>query len=305
MRLLITGSEGLLGYAFKEVSPLNTIFLSRKDGDLSDKRVVFELFEKYKPTHVIHLAAKVGGVGANTKYPASFLTENLRINLNVYDACVQFGVEKVISFLSTCIFPNQVKFPLTVEQLHSGPPHLSNYGYAYAKRILDIQSTAYFEQYGLRSFNLIGTNIYGPNDNFNLENSHVLAALIHKCYLAKISNNDLVVWGSGSPLREFVYSYDISRIVLELLEKYDHQKPIILSSGVETPIRDAVDLIVSKMNFQGRVIYDKSKPDGQFRKPSENQYLKEFLSHFEFTSLSNGIGSTISWFNENYTSLRK
>lgn len=305
MKLLVTGSDGMVGYALRQFAPNSTIFISRKDADLTDQKQTNEIFEKYKPTHVLHLAAQVGGMGANMTHPGTFFRNNILINTNVLEACKNVGTKKVLSFLSTCIFPDNAVFPLTEDQLHAGPPHDSNFGYAYAKRMLEVQSRAYKKEFGLETLNVVGTNIYGPNDNFNLQNSHVLAALIHKCFLAKQKNEDLTIWGSGKPLREFVLSDDIAKIILHLIENYDGDGIINLSSGIENSITEVANIIADELGFSGNLIFDSTKSDGQYRKPSDNSKLKLIMSDFNFTTVNEGISKTINWFTNNYPKIRK
>ena len=226
-------------------------------------------------------------------------------------------LKKVVSFLSTCVFPAKVEYPLTEDKLHDGEPHFSNYGYAYAKRMLDVQARAYNDQYGvsrsergLMSFggkyiSVIPTNIYGPNDNFELGNSHVVPALIHKCYLAKQQKLDFMVWGSGLPLREFIYADDVGDLTQLILESYEDADPLILSSSEEVSIRDLVQVIVEAMDYEGKVFFDGSKPDGQYRKSTSNSKLQSFVPGYRFTSLKKGIEQTVKWFIKNYETCRK
>lgn len=305
MRLLVTGSNGLVGYALQKIAPNNTIFISRKDADLTQFQETLKIFKKHEPTHVLHLAAQVGGMGANMTYPGTFFRNNVLINTNVLEACKNVGTKKIISFLSTCIFPDNAVYPLTEDQLHLGPPHESNFAYAYAKRMLEVQSRAYKKEFGLETLNVVGTNIYGPNDNYNLENSHVLAALIHKCYLAKQKNEDLTIWGSGKPLREFVLSDDIAKIILHLIENYNGDGIVNLSSGIENSITEVANIIADELDFNGNLIFDSTKSDGQYRKPSDNTKLKSIISDFSFTTVNEGISKTINWFTNNYPNIRK
>ena len=200
---------------------------------------------------------------------------------------------------------DDVEYPLTEKKIHLGEPHFSNYPYAYAKRMLDVQSRAYNEQYGTNYVTVIPTNIYGPNDNFSIDNGHVLPSLLHKCYLAKQNNTDLEVWGSGKPLREFIYSDDVARLSEWALDNYDEQEPIIFSTSEEISIRDVVDIIVDKFDFKGKVIWQPDRPDGQYRKPSDNSKLKSYLPNFKFTPIEDGITKTIEWLVNNYEEIRK
>ena len=171
--------------------------------------------------------------------------------------------------------------------------------------MLDVQTEVYRDQYRVNFVSVIPTNIYGINDNFNIENGHVIPSLIHKCYLAKENNTDFVVWGSGKALREFIYSKDIGRLTNWALENYDENKPIILTTSDEISIKYLVNLIVEYVGFEGKVIFDKDKPEGQFRKPSDNSKLLSYIPDFEFTSIKDGLKETIKWFVENYENIRK
>ncbi len=299
MKTLVTGGTGLVGSSL-----LSDIKINSKDADLRRWFEVEKIFDKHKPTHVIHTAGTVGGLGANMNYKGKFFYDNIMINTNVIEACRVFNVKKLVCFLSTCVFPDNVEYPLTEEKVHLGEPHHSNYPYAYAKRMADIQIQAYREQYGLNYVSVIPTNIYGPNDNFSIENGHVIPSLIHKCFLAKQNNTDFEVWGTGTPLREFIYVKDIAKITNWISENYEDEHPIILSTSDEVSIKHVVDLIVQEMEFEGKVKWLTDKPDGQYRKPSDNSKL---LSHIdiEFTPINIGIKETIKWFNKNYKLARK
>jgi GDP-L-fucose synthase len=263
------------------------------------------MFKIHKPDYVIHTAGKVGGVGANMNNKGEFFYNNIMINTNVIESSRKYNVKKLVSFLSTCIFPDNVEYPLTESKIHLGVPHNSNDAYAYAKRMVDIQIRAYREQYGLNYISVIPTNIYGPNDNFSLENGHVVPMLIHKLYLAQKNNTDFIVWGSGKPLREFIYSKDVAKLSDWALDNYDEVEPIIFTNSYEISIMDLVDLLISEFNFKGKVIFDTTKPDGQLRKPSDNSKLKSYLPNFKFTPIEEGIKESVKWFIENYEKARK
>jgi len=315
MKTLLTGAGGLVGstiVADMRVMGRKPPYKDYKENtkrwcDLTSYRETHNLFQETKPTRVIHCAGRVGGLGANSSYLGEFFYENMMINLNVLEAARRVGVQKVVSFLSTCIFPDKVKYPLTEDKMHNGEPHPSNYGYAYAKRMLEVQSRAYADQYGMKCVCVIPTNIYGPNDNFNLESSHVVPALIHKCYLAKKNDTDLVIWGSGKPRREFIYSEDVGEITQLICDCYEGTEPLIISNSVETSIKQLVKTIVKAMDFKGKVVYDKSKPDGQYRKPTTNIRLLDFIPECmdKFTPLEEGIQKTVDWFVENYETCRR
>ena len=301
-KLLITGSNGLVGSHFKgDIIPLTSSMC-----DLRDTSSVNNFFEsKSKDIDgIIHCAAKVGGIGGNMNDMGEYFYDNLMINTNIIEASRKFNVKKLLVFSSTCVFPTDIEYPLTEDKIHLGVPHETNYGYAYAKRMADIQLKAYNEQYKTKFFSVIPCNMYGPNDNYNLETSHVLPSLIHKTYLAKLNNTPLEVWGSGKPMREFIFSRDVSKICLKLMEVYDDTKPIILSPSNEISIEDVVGIITKIMKFDNKIIFNKEKPDGQFRKPSDNSYLKSIIGDFEFTKIEDGIEETIEFFLKNYKNLR-
>jgi len=298
--LLITGGTGLVGSAIDVGTKV-----SSSDVDLRIAEDTFNFFEKQKPKKVIHCAGRVGGLGGNMNYKGEFFYENIMINTNVLEACRKIGVKKVISFLSTCVFPDKVTYPITEDQFHNGEPHPSNFSYAYAKRMVEVQSRAYNKQYGTNYMCVIPTNIYGPHDNFDLDNGHVAPALIHRCYLAMQNNEDLVVWGSGKPLREFIYSEDVAKLSEWALENYEEDEPIIFSTMEEVSIAELVDSIVKHMGFKGKVVWDKSKPDGQFKKPASNKKLLSYLPNYDFISLDEGMGRTVEWFKSNYPEVRK
>ena len=308
-KLLITGGSGLVGSEFKNSS----ILINSKICDLRITKDVDTLFANLTDQsqgqdtvdRVIHCAAKVGGIKVNNERKADFFYENVMINTNVIEACRKFGVKKLVSFLSTCVFPDQIDYPLTEAKIHLGPPHTSNDAYAYAKRMADIQIRSYREQYGLNYKSVIPCNVYGPNDNYDLENSHVLPAIIHKCYLAKKNNSPLTIWGNGESLREFIFSKDVAFLSEWVLENYDEEEPIILSSSEEVSIKQLVNLVVELMEFEGEVIWDESKPNGQYRKPSDNSKIKKYLPNFEFTSLREGLKETIDFVKNNYSLIRK
>lgn len=298
-KLLVTGGYGLVGSHIKSDVKIG------REVDLIKSNLTYEALKKHKPTHIIHCAGKVGGLGGNMNYKGEYFYDNIMINTNVIESARKVGVENLVCFLSTCVFPDNIEYPLTENKIHLGEPHSSNYPYAYAKRMADIQIRAYREQYGLNYKSVIPTNIYGSNDNFSLEHSHVIPMLIHKLFLAKETKTDFIVWGSGKPLREFIYAKDVARLSEWVLNNYNESEPIILSPSFEISIMDLVDLLVNYFNFKGKVIFDDSKPDGQFRKPSDNSKLMSYLPDFKFTPIEEGLKETVEWFIENNTYARK
>ncbi|XP_033101953.1 GDP-L-fucose synthase-like isoform X2 [Anneissia japonica] len=311
--ILVTGGTGLVGMAIKEMADLdkrpdeNWVFVSSKDADLTSEAETSALFEKYKPTHVIHLAAMVGGLFRNLKYNLDFWRINIKINDNVLHNAYKHNVSKVVSCLSTCIFPDKTTYPIDETMIHNGPPHDSNFGYAFAKRMIDVQNKAYHSQHGCTFTSVIPTNVFGPYDNFNLQDGHVIPGLIHKIYRAKEDDTEFTIWGTGSPRRQFIYSKDLARLFIWVLREYDDISPIILSVGEEdeVSIKEVADMIIEACEFRGKVILDTSKSDGQFKKTASNAKLKNLQPDFKFTPIEQAIKETVTWFMENYETARK
>ena len=304
-KILVTGGTGMVGHALKQIMSDGT-FISSTDCDLRNKEDVFRLYKKHKPTHVVHLAAKVGGIAANSNYLADFYIDNVEINTNVLAAAHYNNTEKVVSLLSTCIYPDKAKYPLTENQIHLGPPHSSNYAYAYAKRMLDIQSRAYRDQYGRNYITVVPNNLYGENDNFHLEDSHVIPALMRKIHDAKINDiPSVTLWGDGTPLREFTYSKDLSEVLLFLLDNYDSPEPINVGNTSEISISSIALILKDIIGYSGNILWDTSKPKGQLRKPSDNSKLISLgWDPNQYTSIIKGLQNTYNWYIINYPNVR-
>lgn len=306
-KLLITGSNGMVGSAIKKLDS-NIICLSRDIVDLRDEKRTLDVISFYRPKFIIHLAARVGGVKANSDFLGDFFIDNIRINSNVLHAAKESKVEKVVSLLSTCIYPDKCTYPLTENQIHNGPPHKSNYAYAYTKRMLDIQSQAYRDQFGCNFVTVVPNNLYGLHDMFDLENSHVIPAIIRKIYEAKQNNCDVTLWGDGSPLREFTYSTDLAKILIFILEEYNGREPINVGNTQEYSIKYVAEMVAEIFNFKGKLIWDISKPSGQFRKPSSNEIFLNLLESYgkklKYTSLENGLKQVCNWFENSYGNIR-
>ena len=298
-KILVTGAKGLMG------SEINADVKIGKEYDLRDPHQSDEMILKNKPTHVIHCAAKVGGIAGNMNAMGEYFYDNLMIGTNVIESCRKYEVKKLMVYSSTCVFPSDVEYPLTEDKIHLGPPHETNYGYGYAKRMNEVQIKSYNQQYGVKYFSVIPCNLYGPRDNYNLETSHVIPSLIHKVYLAKTNNTNIEVWGSGKSLREFLFSKDAASISEILIKKYDDINPIIVSPGTEVSIEELVVTICDIIGFKNKIIFDTNKPEGQFRKPSDNSYLKSIIGDYQFTPLKKGLETTIEYFVKNYNNIRK
>jgi len=312
MVVLVTGGTGLVGKAIETVVKENTndnetwFFASSKDADLTSRESTEALFQRLKPTHVIHLAAMVGGLFRNLKYPVDFYRLNVLMNDNVMECCRIYKVTKLVSCLSTCIFPDKTTYPIDETMIHNGPPHHSNAGYAYAKRMIDVMNKGYNEQHGCNFTSIVPTNIYGPHDNYSIEDGHVIPGLIHKAYLAKKNGTELSIWGSGSPLRQFIYSEDLAKLTVWVMREYHSPEPIILSVGEEDEVSiEHVARSVAKAMEVDNIKFDTTKSDGQFKKTASNAKLRTFLPDFKFTPIEEGIQKTVEWFTDNYDTARK
>lgn len=302
--ILVTGGTGMIGAAVKNILP-EANFISSKDYNLLDESQTENMFQELKPDYVIHLAAKVGGVKANYDNLGNFFLENIRINTNVLECSRKHNVKKVISLLSTCVYPNNSVYPLTEEQINNGEPHYTNFAYAYAKRMLDVQSRAYRKQYGCNYVTAIPNNLFGENDYFDLKDSHVIPAIIRKIYEAKINDIPPVFWGDGTPLREFTYSKDLAEILLFLLEKYDEENPINIGNTEEYSILQVVNYVSKILDYRGEIIWDKTKLSGQFRKPSSNKKLIQLgWEKNSYTDFKLALKNTCEWFTMNYPNIR-
>jgi GDP-L-fucose synthase len=304
-KILVTGGSGLVGHGIESIidefsDKYEFKFVSSKDYDLYDFQKTNQMFEEVKPHLVIHLAANVGGLYKNMNQKVDMLEKNLMINFNVVKCSHDHKVEKLVACLSTCIFPDQIEYPIDETMLHNGPPHGSNDAYAYAKRMLEVHCSSYRASYGDNFVCIIPTNIYGPHDNFDLENAHVLPALIHKCYLAKLYDQDFVVRGTGKPLRQFIYSQDLAWLIMMVLEKYNGDNIILsVDETMEVSIECVARTIARCFDYEHRIVFDSSYSDGQYKKTVTNHRLRELLGdnfNFEFTSIQEGCKKLVDWF---------
>ncbi|XP_026498366.1 GDP-L-fucose synthase [Vanessa tameamea] len=312
--ILVTGGSGLVGQAIKTVvdeerkldteraSKETWIFCSSKDGDLRDKAQTDALFDKYKPTHVIHLAAIVGGLFQNMSHNLEFFRENMAINDNVLHACFKNNVKKVVSCLSTCIFPDKITYPIDETMVHNGLPHPSNYGYSYAKRMVDILNRGYNSQHGCAFTSVIPCNVFGAHDNFSASAAHVVPALVRRMHDALGAGDPtFTVLGTGKPLRQFIYSLDLAKLMIWVLRNYNSVEPIILSvdEDDEVTISDVAEAIKKAYGYRGQIVYDTSKADGQFKKTASNKKLRSLYRDFTFTPFDEAIRETVAWFIQN------
>ena len=306
MKILITGGTGMVGSAFNKLDTDHELILvGSQECDLRIREDAQFLLFVHNPDAIIHLAARVGGIKANMERMGEFYYDNILINTNVLEAAKSCGTPKVVSLLSTCVYPDKITYPLKEKNIHNGPPHASNYAYAYAKRMLDIQSQAYRKQFGCNFTTAVPNNLFGENDNYHLKDSHVIPAIIHKMYLASKNGEDVELWGDGSPLREFTYSRDLARILLFLVEKYDGETPINVGNTREYSIKEIALKIKEFMKFEGNIAWNTSAPAGQLRKPSCNaKFLELGWDKEQYTPLDRALKDSCTWFRENYPNVR-
>ena len=291
-KILVTGSSGLVGTALMKFSS-DLVGVTSNDADLRDITQVRTIFSKLGPFHgVIHLASNVGGLFKNMNKPVEMIEDNLLMNTNILKVAHENDVQNVIMCLSTCIFPDIVKeYPITSDTLHRGPPHPSNEGYAHAKRMGEVLTRAYQTQYGRRYFCVVPTNVYGPHDNFDLYDAHVIPALIRKCWFR--GNEPFKVAGTGEPLRQFIYSADLARLIMEAYDNYTKlDTPLVLCPpNSEVSIRHVAELIAKEFGVDpDKIVYETHKSNGQFKKTAIS-----LADDGKFTSLEDGIRDTIRW----------
>jgi GDP-L-fucose synthase len=302
MKILVAGGTGLAGSAIvRELGRVNkkVIGISSKEVNLLDRAKTFSYIKDLKPNVIIDAAAKVGGVGSNNAFPVEFLSQNLQIQSNLMDAAHEAKVEKFVFLGSSCIYPRNCAQPIKEDYLLTGELEQTNSAYAIAK-IAGIELIkSYRKEYGYSWISVMPTNLYGPNDNFDLENSHVLPALIRKFVEAKRNNSpEVVLWGSGTPLREFLHVDDLAKAVLVCLEKYDDSQQINIGSGDEISIKDLAVKIANLTGFTGKIVWDANRPDGTPRKVLDSTKINK-LGWKPSITLDQGIAATVEWYQEN------
>ena len=296
-KVLVTGGSGFVGSRLKYQRP-EWIYLSSKDCDLTKYRDVLELFESETPDAVLHLANKVRGIKENSTKQAEFYDINTFINTNVLRAANESGVNRVLSCLSTCTFPDTVKeYPMIEEDILSGPPAKTNFTYGYTKRALYVQTNAYRHQHGVNYSTFCPSNIYGPNDNFDLESSHFVPAMIRKIDEAK-DGDTVEFWGTGTPLRQQLYVDDLVKIIPFLLQNHNTDIPLIVSPNENLSIKEMVEIFLNKTSKDVKIVFN-NQLDGQYRKDGSNKKFKELYGDFEFTKFEYGILKTYEWYKQN------
>jgi GDP-L-fucose synthase len=302
-RIFIAGHRGMVGSAITRALEArgfsNLIKRTRPELDLAVARSVAEFFQKEKPEVVIFAAAKVGGIKANNDFPVEFLIDNLRIQTNIISAAYENGTRKLLFLGSSCIYPKHAPQPIPESALLTGPLEPTNDAYAIAKIAGVKLCQAYAREYGANFISAMPTNLYGPNDNFDLETSHVLAALLRKAHEAKTKRTrELVVWGTGTPRREFLHVDDCASACLYMLQKYDSPEIVNVGCGEDISIRELAELICDVVGFEGELTWDKTKPDGTPRKLLDVSKLRG-LGWAPTIPLREGIAKTYDWFLKN------
>jgi GDP-L-fucose synthase len=305
--ILVTGGGGFLGtfvVARLRVQGYQNIHIpSSRQYDLRDALAVRQILDKTRPNIVIHLAAVVGGIGANQANPARFFYDNAIMGLQLMEYAYRHGVEKFVQLGTICAYPKFTPVPFKEEDLWNGYPEETNAPYGLAKKMLLVQAQAYREQYGFNAIYLLPVNLYGPADNFDLQTSHVIPAIIRKCVEAKErGEGEITLWGDGSPTREFLYVDDAAEGILLAMEQYERAEPVNLGSGEEIAIRELAALIAAEVGFTGKIIWDVTKPNGQPRRSLDINRAKQYFGFEARTSLQSGISQTVAWFIQNRTS---
>ncbi len=309
-RIVVTGGAGFLGSFVVEqlrAKGCAEIVVPRsRDYDLVQMDAVQQLYSDAKPDLVIHLAARVGGIGANQANPGRFFYDNLMMGTQLIEVGRQRGLKKFVALGTICAYPKFAPIPFKEDDIWNGYPEETNAPYGLAKKMMLAQSQAYRDQYGFNSIVLFPVNLYGPRDNFDLQTSHVIPALIRKCVSAKEEGRtEITLWGDGSPTREFLYVEDAAEGILLAAEHYDGNLPVNLGTGEEIAIRDLATLIAAEVGFSGQIQWDATKPNGQPRRCLDVSRAKQLFGFQAKHGLREGIKKTVQWFQANSQSIRE
>jgi GDP-L-fucose synthase len=299
--VLVTGGSGFLGSfvveKLLERAPRKVVVPRSRDYDLRTLEAIRKIMNEARPDIVIHLAARVGGIGANRAHPAEFFYDNLIMGVQLLHVAWQFGIEKFVAIGTVCAYPKYTPVPFREEDLWNGYPEETNAPYGLAKKMLLVQSQAYRQQYGFNSIFLLPVNLYGPRDNYDMENSHVIPALIRKCIEAKgRGDSSLVAWGDGLPTREFLYVEDAAEGILLAAERYEKSDPVNLGSAFEISIKELLETIARLTGFEGKIVWDTSKPNGQPRRKLDTSRAEREFGFRARTSFEEGLQRTVEWF---------
>jgi len=302
-RVTVTGGKGFLGsYILEKLQKQGCKYIAIADlpeYNLTNLPDIKRMYQEHQPDIVIHLAAVVGGIGANRENPGKFFYDNAIMGIQLLHEAYLNKIEKFVALGTICACPKFTPVPFKEEDLWNGYPEETNAPYGLAKKMMLVQSQAYREQYGFNSIFLLPVNLYGPRDNFDPRSSHVIPALIKKCiYAINEGNPEIVVWGTGKPSREFIYVEDAAEGILLATEKFNNNGPVNIGAGFEITIKDLVDLIVRLTGFKGKVTWDTSKPDGQPRRMLDTNKAKKEFGFKAKTSFEKGLIKTIEWYNK-------
>jgi GDP-L-fucose synthase len=309
-RVVVTGGAGFLGSFLVErlrAKDCRAVVVPRsKDYDLVEMDAVRRLYADAKPDVVIHLAARVGGIGANQANPGRFFYDNLMMGTQLIEVGRQEGIKKLVAIGTICAYPKYAPIPFKEDDLWAGFPEETNAPYGLAKKMMLVQSQAYRQQYGFNSIVLFPVNLYGPRDNFDLETSHVIPALIRKCAEAQQNGKpEIVLWGDGTPTREFLYVEDAAEGILLAAEQYNDSRPLNLGTGEELSIKTLAGMIAAEVGFHGRILWDPTKPNGQPRRCLDISRIKQTIGFQPTHSLRDGLKKTIQWYRANLDALRE
>jgi len=303
-KILVTGGKGFLGTHLvhqlrknEQVLEKNIFIAKHKDYDLREQSDIKKLLKDTSPEIIIHLAAKVGGIGYNQKNPATLFYDNLLMGVQLIEQARLNDIEKFVAVGTICAYPKFTKIPFKEEDLWEGYPEETNAPYGLAKKMMLVQSQAYRQQYGFNSIYLLPVNLYGPDDNFDLNSSHVIPALIRKFTEAKENNLDeVILWGTGNASREFLYVEDCANAIIKATKKYDKSDPINVGAGEEITIKELSNKINNLIGFEGKIVWDASKPDGQPRRCLDTSKAEKEFGFKSQTSLEEGLRKTINWY---------